>query len=271
MRQFKFGDFAGFPLDQEVLGDMQHAYYDHIIKFLDELAESDPIVVEGCNVTLSPPPSAVVTVSPGLIYVPGQGLYSFAGVVTTLLVGNDGYEFSDTLTTLEFEDGPKSVVIDRVATLTINVESSSPLHYNAMSKRRWWMLLGKKAGSLGWTNVTPGDAEPGEYLEYKYNPVAGIVNVRGAHKHIHTDSVNPTMTIIGNIPEGSRPTKDIYARTSILTHGISPKLDSHGSLYLGDIFRIDTYGNVTLNSRKLYTGMGAGMDFLHFYELTYQL
>lgn len=268
MRHFRFGDFEDFPLDQEVLTEWQNNSFKGIEELLNSLGSTESFLLSGCQI--EPTGFGNVDVTPGYIWHPEFGICTFEGE-TDLPEGATGYHFTfaDVPEMLVFEDGPEEGVYYHRAIIE-NIGTTHVNEYQKVCARKWWHYLGARASTSGWVNVALTSPEPGEYLEYFHNKVSNTVFVRGAKKHFVLASDDPPMQMgFSGIPEGVKPTKNVYFRTELATHLAEQKRDLYGSLYLGDSGRLLTTGVLSISQRKLYGGIST--DFLHYFSFSYQL
>lgn len=210
MKHFKFGETAGFPLDQEVLADMQGSYHEGILAFCESLGSDKPFVLSGCGIV---PGGGLLTYEPGLIYNPAtQKIHRYNG--GSIAVGY-GFAYNSVNETLEYEGGAEvgaelytvsliNPAVDEAATTTLS--------------RKWYHLLdGLMYPALSWVKF---DNRVGiSELWYCHNKKNKMVTIKGVMTHNNTTSGSNQYTTVRSvaIPTAIKPPpgEEIISTTSL--------------------------------------------------------
>lgn len=270
MRHFRFAEFENFPLDQEVLKDMQDNAFAGVEAFCKSLHSTQPFVLGGCDVTDIG--AGYFNVSAGLIFDPSVGqIFTFQGATEIEKGTTPGsvIKFNQNVEILETEDSGEELITNNQAEIELVSSPVSSQRWENIVTVKWYHLLAQNTPGEWESFSFSGSGFPGEYLEGKINPLTGIITIRGARKHFNlTTSANPMQMGYGTIPLKFRPSKTIYFQTGFDTHAVPPKREVSGGLYLGDSGMILPDGTLSISQRRL--DLDTSPDFLHHFQISYQ-
>lgn len=222
MKHFNFGDFPGFPLDQDVLRDMQTSYFSGLEAFCKSFNAADYFVVGGCEYQPDTPTAGMRTINPGIIYHPTYGLCTFEGAVVGAVASK--FTFQEVPNVLGYEDGDEVGMIDK----KVLVSPATPPALDTLSAdcaRKWYTLLPDLFES-SWVKFhdDPGNIE----LWYKHNKLTDCVHIKGYMKHNNTTAVpadNITRVLSNALPSAICPT---YNELIVCTTSIYNQADAAG-------------------------------------------
>ncbi len=216
MKAIDFTHPGGFPLTQDELDYLQHAYTECINAFA-QMGSAGPTIISGMDVTVS---GGTTTIADGWFFYNGEMIRFNTGSYTTIPPGDVVLiDITPATTSLVYNDGSSfGAVLDKTATILLGPSATTPTQFPFLSMLPFQVVFGQKGRETGWNSLAvstpPASGGVTGTIYYKKNLLTNTLQLRGtlaaANAQNFSASPGALYYLMGTLPSAYFPVNGAF-------------------------------------------------------------